>query len=407
MFRPTTLVLALVVLLSACVPARRELTPADMLPADATVSVATGVRREMRDEVARWSPETAEAMDADGPMTIAILRSEDGGWGWVRFTPDGASTSRFPYKVAASDPATEARVGTGAALLSASAAYTTAVQLQEGETPWLFRAQPHGWTSVTWGTGSIRIAVPGQLPGGIAPAFTVATEEDVMTIGAGGIATFLAALPFLPQDTRIAGDALLRTALVTHVGDAASVRGDLLPLLAEPFLLSLQPAETTAEMPFILQGSSSDATEIIDRLHAIFRTSTPPMSAAERVFDGRFTARNIRIDPTAVEEKTFEQNGWNVRATLREDGATAFVSALQGNRFILGSREDGVVRTMIGNDGGKDARSALTGQWTPGALPPGLRALVEPLNRLAGDNPTAVRWTVESAPGAILLTIAP
>jgi hypothetical protein len=289
-------------------------------------------------------------------------------------------------------------------MLSGSPEYATAARLHGEETPWLFRAQPSGWTSVSWGTGSIRIAVPGQLPGSIAPAFGVATEEEVMTIGAGGIATFLAVLPFVPEETRIAGDALLRTALVTHVGDAASVRGDLLPLLAEPFLLSLQPAETTADMPFILQGSSSNVTEIIDRLHAIFRTSTPPMSAAERVFDGRFTARNIRIDPTAVEEKTFEQNGWNVRATLREDGATAFVSALQGNRFIIGSREDAVLRAVNGN-GMHASKSAVLGQWSPDDLPPGLRALVEPLNRLAGDNPTAVRWTVERVGETTVLTI--
>lgn len=396
--------------LSACTPAHpRALRPADVLPAKHVEAFVSGLTPQNAAQFTPWVGEAGLAPLADAmPSDFAVVRLPDNRRAWIRFLPISDPQARFPYRIASSDPAAEALLGTGADVLSSTDAFVTASALHTNGA-WALRNAASDWQAIRFSTGATRIVIPADLPVSDPPRLMTSPLAATALVLHAGSSDIVGALkPLVAEDDILAADAILRTAFAELAGNAGTIRGDILPLLQSPFSLFAGPAPHSADMPFVLAGSSPDAQRAIDHLHELFRNRTLLISEQQRTFDGRFPSRNIRIDPAAIADTEEDDNGWHIRTTIRPDDEDTLVTARKDTRFILGTDSDAVRRAIgaewVTQETSGPLTPAIIGWMDRPLLPLGLRALTAPLSEAAGSDGT-LKWIMERGDGVLALTI--
>jgi hypothetical protein len=182
-------------------------------------------------------------------------------------------------------------------------------------------------------------------------------------------------------------------------------------LLRQDATLALRPVGSGAELAFLLTGSA-DARSLrshLDRLHAGFAARLGTAAVESRVFGEGFPSTIIRENSSAIGEERKTEGGWDVHVTRGAGKGLAFVSAIRGGAYVLGTDEGWVRQIVTGQ-----AASAPLPHEVFGTLLAGGTATSKVsetflssslLSPLRNDIPASFTWSLEDEGQVTTLTL--
>lgn len=143
----------------------------------------------------------------------------------------------------------------------------------------------------------------------------------------------------LSKSGRETTTALLQTFVLDLIGDDVSFEHDVSPLLGDA-VMELKPTEE-GKVFVAISGRVLNEEVLqrsVDRLHSSLRARASAAEIQERLFDDRFTYRAIGGVRREGASTQITQGKWNV--TITRLGDSLFISALDGDRFVLSNAEE-------------------------------------------------------------------
>lgn len=156
----------------------------------------------------------------------------------------------------------------------------------------------------------------------------------------------------IPRDRRMVLDSALLTWVAGVFGDDVSLAFDLLPLLKDSAAFSLQ-RNVAGETAFLLAGTADEAilSPLLRRLHDSVHAGLPTARTVTRSLDkGRYVFRNMRSDPSGVEEKEERKGEWQTHTTIHAGDGKGLFSAVKGKSYLL-SNDAGLFSEVLNGSG--------------------------------------------------------
>ena len=418
------------------------LTPADLLPAKETLILFSSADDALLRQYESWLPILKNLPLAEIPRTVAVVQVPDEGKVLAVFArrpvvadalPSGSRwTTREvgPLLVAASSPQIFSLLEKSAQPLGSFEAFALLARGETEHDPWIFVQRALLPASETLmdsmlntillhpithlgifprsGSGMVVRLFPAGEAGRSLPLPAPPKTSTLSLALARPESTFHDLENQLSPENRIMLSTRVPTFLSGIFGDDVSFAYDVLPLLSRPARLSLA---TTASgtLSLVLQGSAPDAATRLARLHDAFRGSRGTAHTVLRVFDGRYTFRNIRDDAHVLTDEYVPVGGMQLRKTVHAQGA--FCSALQGEDFLLSTDCPLLERIILERPQGPGASAIAAGTFSRTTLaqllPHALPALLEPSSPLLPANADTLQWSLSRQGDILTLTLLP
>ncbi|MDD4287647.1 MAG: hypothetical protein PHO20_03785 [Candidatus Peribacteraceae bacterium] len=420
------------------------LTPADLLPADETLILFSSTDDALLRQYETWLPILKTLPVAEIPRTVAVVQVPNEGKALVVFArrpvapdalPSGAKWTQHevgPLFVSASSPAVFPLLQEPARPLRSSQAFTLLARGGTEQSPWIFveRSLLPAPTTLTdsvldtlflhstshlgifprSGSGMIVRLFPASTDGrslslphpmGRTPEFSIALARPESTLGE--------LQGKLSQESRIMLDTRMLTFFSETFGDDVSFLYDVLPLLARPARLSLSRT-ASGTLSLLLQGSASDAAPAIARLHEAFRGSRTTARTVTRVFDGRYTFRNVRDDTHMITDELVSVGGMQMHKTIHATQGE-FCSAIQGEDFLLSTDCMLLEHAILERPQGPGASALAAGTFSSASLSlllgSDLPTLLLPASPLLPTNDDTLQWSLSRQGDILTLTLLP
>lgn len=405
-------------------PSRQE-QPEDLLPAEHTLLYARIAAQDDLAQLATWFPALDGVPKNPLPQAAALVRVSPQETAWITFdAPTGLH--RAPSAHATNTHAL-ALLRTGPSLGNALTYRILRGSPQEGSLLYLADARAahtaHPFTNwlqiggpmiVERTASGVTIALQtAQYPSDrIEPRVPLAFARPVLIFSVAEPRTLLAALLAAVDGSITApAEGWLREALKSILGEDVSMPFDLAPLLAGPTTLQVGPALPGQDRPALLQGIGADDEDVSARialLHDRFRAASPAIEERHRLLDTGRTFDDLRLDPTAIEDRRETVSGWEMRVTEHR-GGRMLATALLGEQFIISTNADALLAVLHGTNG--QFALPIPGESTPvaggfvdaAALSPLLRELLPAGTRIPPAH--LYRWSAAQNGGRILLTV--
>lgn len=420
------------------------LTPADLLPADETLILFSSADDALLRQYETWLPILKTLPVAEIPRTVAVVQVPNEGKALVVFArrpvapdslPSGAKWTQRevgPLFVSASSPAAFLLLQEPARTLRSSQAFTLLARGETEQSPWIFversllpvpatltdavldtlflHSTSHLGIFPRSGSGMIVRLFPATTDGRSMPLPHMADRMSEFSIAlARPDATFRALQNGLARKNRTMLDTSMLTFVSETFGDDVSFTYDVLPLLARPARISLSHT-ASGTLSLLLQGSASDAAPAIARLHEAFRGSRTTARTVTRVFDGRYTFRNLRDDTHMITDELAPVGGMQMRKTIHATQGE-FCSAIEGENFLLSTNCAMLERTILERPQGPGASALAAGTFSSASLSSllgsGLPALLELSSPLLPSPSNALQWSLSRQGDILTLTLLP
>ncbi len=429
-------------------------TPADVLPADATLLLFSSADDVLLRQYEPWMPILQKLPGADVPRTVAVLQGEDGNRIIVIFArrpvapdalPSGPQWTQRevgPLLVSSSSPDIFPLLEAPLHPLSTSQAFAALARGETERSPWIFMRrsllpEPQALTDTVLSslllasathigiiphTGASASVGAARAENGMVVRFFPANSElrpqplpssvdaSLFSIAHARPTALLASLKNgLSQEQRLLLDTRILTFIAKTFGEDVSFTYDIQPLLTRPSRLSFgQTASGT--LALLLQGSAPDPAAHIERLHEAFRGSRTTARTVTRIFGGRYTFRNTRDDTTMMTDTYEAIGGMQVHRTIHVLQGE-FCSATAGEEFMLTTDCTLLERILRARLLGTDASAIAAGTFSRTALSallentlPTLLGPSSPLLPPASDN---LQWSLSRQGDTLTLTLLP
>lgn len=419
------------------------LTPPDLLPADETLVLFSSADDVLLRQYEPWMPILKTLPKAEIPRTIAIVQVPDEGKIIAVFArrpvvpdalPSGSKWTQRevgPLFVSASSPNIFPLLESPPHPLSASEAFTLLSRGDAERNPWIFVRRtllpaPASLTDAVLdtlllnttthlgifprsGSGMVVRLFPAGTEKGSLPLAHPTKEPSVFSVAlARPESTFRTLQDTLPREQRI----LLETKILTFVsatfGADISFTYDVLPLLTRPARVTLAQS-ASGTLSVLLQGNAPDAEAKIARLHEAFRGSRTTARTISRVFDGRYTFRNVRDDTHMITDEYAPVGGMQMRKTIHALQGE-FCSAVQGEAFLLATDCALLEHVLLDQPQGPGASALATGTFsisTLSSLAHALPVLLGPSSPLHPVNTDVLQWSLSRQGDIRTLTLLP
>jgi hypothetical protein len=149
-----------------------------------------------------------------------------------------------------------------------------------------------------------------------------------------------------PSD-RLTTRGLLLAEAAKLFGTEVSVEHQLIPLFAEHVTLTVIASASGTNM--VIAGEVRNAArhaEAIKDLHHAFRIRHPNVAIVERVFDGRFSARTMRVSEERITEERYTEDGWDIRITEDREDHQRLVTAARGRAVHISDDLDALMSSI-------------------------------------------------------------
>ena len=429
-------------------------TPADLLPADETLVLFSSADDALLRQYETWLPIIKTLPEAEIPRTVAVVQVPNEGKVLVVFArrpvapdalPSGAKWTQRevgPLFVSASSPAVFPLLGTTAQPLRSSQAFTLLARGETERSPWIFVQRsllptPASLTDAVLeelflhstthlgifpqpgpsdpgnnrvGSGMVvrffpasaeRRPLPLPHPAETSPEFSVALARPE--------STFRALQSELSRENRIMLDTRILTFFSDTFGDDVSFAYDFLPLLSRPARISLSHT-ASGTLSLLLQGSAANAAPAIARLHEAFRGSRTTARTVTRIFDNRYTFRNVRDDTHMITDELAPVGGMQMRKTIHALQGE-FCSAVQGEEFLLSTDCRLLERVILEQPQGPGSSALAAGTFSSATLSAllgnALPALLSPSSPLLLTNADTLQWSLSRQGDILTLTLIP
>ncbi len=315
------------------------------LPADRTLAVTVGLTNADHERLRMFLPdaERIPSASADYPVA-ALIKQQDGTAQWVLFDvhgnpQNGAAVLIKEERMLTDDPAFRGFQST----------YTPG-------TPWVYLRSPSLLAefskltinvplTVSLGTGSTQISWQNRTSfPTLATSQELQGDDVIFSVHAGNMAMLIDKVStLLPEATRLAAEAHMRTWVAATTGNEISVKYEILPLFDGPSGITV--ANENGIYNAILTGEGGqDVGETVAHLHRGVASQSLATSRLTRTFDEKFTVDTLVND--ASSSTTEEDLGnWHIVRTPAE-GKHGLFSAVSGRRVIL-STSDTLIRRML------------------------------------------------------------
>jgi hypothetical protein len=419
------------------------LTPADLLPAEETLILFSSADDALLRQYESWLPILKNLPVAEIPRTVAVVQVPHKGKVMAVFArrpvspdalPSGSTWTQRevgPMFVSASSPAVFPLLITPAKPLGSSESFALLARGETEQRPWIFVQRallpaPASLTDSVLETILLRPTThlgifPRSGSGMVVRLFPADTERRPLPLPpAPETAPVFSIALARPQSTfeqlenelsgtnTIALDTRILTFVSETFGDDVSFSYDILPLLARPARLSL--AQTASGgLSLLLQGSAPDAAARIMRLHEAFRGSRTTARTVTRVFDGRYTFRNVRDDAHMITDEFAPVGGMQVHRTMHALQG-GFCSAIQGEEFLLATDCGLLERTVLDRSQGPGASALAAGIFSSslaelsGSVLP---ELLQPASPLLPEPSGTLQWSLSRQGDILTLTLLP
>jgi len=420
------------------------ITPADLLPADETLVLFSSADDALLRQYETWLPILKTLPAAEIPRTVAVVQVPHEGKVMAVFArrpvapdalPSGAKWTQRevgPLLVSASSPTVFPLLQEPAQPLHSSQAFTLLARGETEQSPWIFvkhallpapatltdsvldalflHSASHLGIFPRSGSGMVVRLFPATANGrslplphttGTMPEFSIALARPDMT---------LAALQNgLSHENRAMLDTRILTFISETFGDDISFTYDVLPLLTRPARISVSRT-ASGTLSLLLQGSASDAAPAIARLHEAFRGSRTTARTVTRVFDNRYTFRNVRDDTHMITDELAPVGGMQMRKTIHATQGQ-FCSAIQEEDFLLSTDCALLERTILGRPQGPGASALAAGTFSSASLSSllgsSLPSLLTPSSPLLPTGSDALQWSLSRQGDILTLTLLP
>lgn len=419
-------------------------TPADVLPADATLLLFSTADDALLRRYEPWMPVLHQLPEAQVPRTVAVVEDNRGekvlvvfarrpvapdalpsGSGWTRkevgpLFVSASSETIFPsftaperplrsspafIALSVSDSESTSWIYLNRSLLPAPVSLTDAVVtalLLPSTTHLAIVPRADGGAAVrSFPAGPEGRAALLPAPAAIPPLFSVALAQP---------SAFLQSLTTaLPQDQRLVLTSRILTFVSAAFGDSVSFTYDLAPLLERPASLSLHRT-ASGSVALLLSGSAPQADGRMAKLHEAFRGSRTTAQIVTRTFDGRYTYRNVRDSAAMLTDDWVTVGSTRMHRTMHAVEGQ-FCSAVDGDQFFLSTDCALLQRMLAERMTGPGAPALAAGSFSrtnlstllKGTLP----ALLSSSSPLLPSQIDALQWSVSRQGNARTLTILP
>lgn len=320
-------------------------TPADLLPADATIAFLSNADASLTTSIERFVP-LVHRVPLDGERAdIAVVRMPGGEEAWIRFAP-----SKIPGgapDITASDQRALAMLSTEHKGLSRLADFRSLASTYAFGNTWMYLSNPRRDASfflpitlpdrpvsVSFSSNDARVAwISDDALHTVAGLPQINT--DILMHAGNMLDAWTYVSTSLPEERRTAYEAILRQKVLAYFGSDVSAAYDLLPLLDGPgtFLAD--------DGGMLLEGTAkNDPTALIEKLHAGFRSTATPATRITQTFDEKFNIDTMQAETDSLQEETTDQNGWTMRTTADTTSGRSLVTTVRGNRFMISTRPE-------------------------------------------------------------------
>lgn len=429
------------------------LTPADLLPADETLILFSSADDALLRQYETWLPILKTLPVAEIPRTVAVVQVPNEGKALVVFArrpvapnalPSGAKWTQRevgPLFVSASSPVVFPLLEKPTQPLSSSESFTLLARGETEQSPWIFversllpvpatltdavldtlflRSTTHlgifprsgpserpgragsGMVVRLFPAGTAGRSLPLPYPAGTAAEFSIALARPD--------STFVALQNELSRENRTMLDTRMLTFFSETFGDDVGFTYDVLPLLAHPARISLSHT-VSGTLSLLLQGSASDAAPAIARLHEAFRGSRTTARTVTRVFDGRYTFRNVRDSTHMITDELVPVGGMQMHKTIHATQGE-FCSAIEGEDFLLSTDCTLLEHVILERPQGPGASALAAGTFSSASLSlllgSDLPTLLLPASPLLPTNDDTLQWSLSRQGDILTLTLLP
>jgi len=159
-------------------------------------------------------------------------------------------------------------------------------------------------------------------------------EETIALVSVSHLNTFWkGAQVTLTPETRTIVESLLRTFVYGTFGENIGLESHLLPLIGGRMILH------TTKSGAILMGEGALEKELT-ALHEAFRETLSTVRVTSRVLDKRFSAIDVRHDPSLIAQEKSRRHYWKIRETRHRESGEGIFTARQTSRFLLTTNKD-------------------------------------------------------------------
>lgn len=327
-------------------PARHALTPAAMLPADATVAFFADIDARTARNIEQYIP-IVHSLPIDTQTSTFAVFATDSGPAWVKFAPPAPGTDK-PV-LTASNPTVLDLLATHASTLQNNESFQKLLSTREPASSWMYLRSAKDTLQLPSPLAAPAAPLSMSLSeNGMEIAWIAHTHSDPLTIGhksilkhpaltldAGNVHSFMGNLTraIHPHES-LAYESLMKQWLRKHVGPNLSAEFDVLPLLDNQASLAIGTKD--GRTVFVMEGiATDDPSELVTALHQGYASTMGLVSREQHVFDEKFTHDSLLIDSSIITHERVNENGWHQERTKNMQTHTGLFSALRGDRFIL------------------------------------------------------------------------
>jgi len=411
------------------------------LPEKETVALFHTLSPERRTALEQSFPILRAVPPSQAPIDIAILILPDGTLGWASFRkeaplPASDRDKEGSFTVAASSQPVRSLIKHDAGRLGGNRHFLALTTRLDPTLSFvaldlrllapipttldraLLDSLPSPLALAAWdGSGTIlRFAGPAGKFGGAAPDLPSLSPTPIVSIAsADALMWNNPIVSAIPAEQRTILQGLLSPQLATLLGQDISLPYDLAPLLAAPMTVSWTRTASGA-LHFLVQGNApaSVLRDKLDMIHRSFRSGLPSFDIAHRTLTNGFAATTIGEDASGVADETRTEGAWTVRKTARQEGGASLISAVAGERFVLGN-DDAWIAQALGTPaasplprftatpffGGATDRDAFLGFFRD-LLP---SSLVQNILFALGPAGDRLLWSAEQTHGVLTITL--
>lgn len=348
-------------------PWERPLEPLDVLPADSTLVYFDGADSAAATRLASFLPMDIALPVDDTKATFAIVKLPSS-LAWIRFD---ASSEKSKASMNASDPHALSLLVTDRNLslrLDQTFRHLTAPIHEKTSLLYVRHERlaslplftqlriPEADVAIGLNGQQVQIAFPWNTSSPTLPIDATEPPSDIIaftqTSNAQELIDSISSL--LQPTARLSMQALLAQWVKEYFGNEVSLASAFSPMLHSHATFAIQQTASGATS-VVLDAMAPHSQEILDNLHAGFRSHLTASSRQQRTFDERFTVDILSNDPSMIEDRITADAGWAQKATLHTTLGKGFLSAVRGNRVILSTSESllqGILRARraTGND---------------------------------------------------------
>lgn len=335
----------------------------DFLPFDATLAIVQHMDEENMERLEQMFPALGTIPKTTEGVTAALMRTPAKKYEWLLLekNPQGVAS---PFTMEGSAEAKRVVSENTAEVVRRSRMFQHLSKTRKAGDGWVYLA-PDIMQSAT---GSVlpKTAMYGALirRGGLQRFIYFPRDSkngetaEREVILAFDIPFFIAALPPSPEflanigsmmeeQEKIVATALMERQMQDVLGPHIDVRHDLAPLFQGQSSLQLSMETGSGSLKYLLASERRGEENTRESLATLRKKFVQGLSAAvtlDRILEEGFSVRDIRWDPSSIEESTETINGWEIAGIWQEKNGRALFTGEKNRRIMLSNSREAIER---------------------------------------------------------------